>query len=95
MSWHAQEVNWGGKVSNRPISVLSSKTSFQAVAKGFENGSERVERIEDIKGAVKRCESQQGPFLIDLVVSESPMQPGLESLVTGNAEPSNPPYFST
>lgn len=95
MSWHAQEVAWGSNFPNRPMSVLSSKTSFQAVARGFENGSDRVDRIEGIKDAVKKSQSQQGPFLIDLVVSESPMQPGLESLITGNADPSNPPYFCT
>ncbi|EXJ75060.1 uncharacterized protein A1O5_01756 [Cladophialophora psammophila CBS 110553] len=95
MSWHAQEMNWGAKFANRPMSILSTRTSFQAVAQGFENGSDRITRIHDISGAVNKFRNQEGPYLLDVVVSESPTHPGLESLVKGNMDPSNPPYFCT
>ncbi|KAM5358165.1 hypothetical protein ACJZ2D_015528 [Fusarium nematophilum] len=93
MSWHAQEMNYADKIKNRPVSLLSAGTSYHAVARGFENAAARVTRIEDIGPTVKMLSASKGPALIDLVVSEAPVHPGLTSLVRGNSDPAFPPYF--
>ena len=94
MSKHAQDMNYGDKIQNRPASILSSGTSYELVAQGFENANARITRLEDIRKLVGELSAQKGPSLINLIVSEAPTHPGLESLVKGNSDPANPPYFA-
>ncbi|KAF9890236.1 hypothetical protein FE257_006148 [Aspergillus nanangensis] len=95
MSSNGQELVYGTKNPARPVSSLSPVAEYAVVGKGLGNASRKVERLEDIAGAVQELQTAPGPSCMDLIVSDKPIHP-VTTLMVGQTEDPNMvvvPYY--
>jgi acetolactate synthase-1/2/3 large subunit len=56
----------------QPFETHLSPVDFAAVARGMGAASVRVEREQDLEGALRQALEAEGPFLVDVVTMRAP-----------------------
>ncbi|RFU28418.1 hypothetical protein B7463_g7919, partial [Scytalidium lignicola] len=87
MSQHGQDLVYGEQTTARPVSSLSPRAAYHAVAEGFGVTAARVEGLKELEGTVKRLSEVQGPALLELIVSDKPIHPGTIDMVNATNDP--------
>ncbi|EEH45869.2 uncharacterized protein PADG_02019 [Paracoccidioides brasiliensis Pb18] len=87
MSSNGQELVYGEENSARPISSLSPLLEYDVVAKGMENASAKLEKIEDIEGVIRKMREVKGPRCINLIVDDKPIHPLTAAMVGKTNDP--------
>lgn len=82
MSVNGQDLIYEGKTDARPAVKLSKQCAYEVVAQGFGCRGAKVEKYEEIEGAVKEmCKEDGGRGLINLIVSVKPTSPATLGMV--------------
>ncbi|KGQ00798.1 hypothetical protein PAAG_12526 [Paracoccidioides lutzii Pb01] len=87
MSSNGQELVYGEENPARPISSLSPLLEYDVVAKGMENASAKLEKIEDIEGVIRKMWEVKGPRCIYLIVDDKPIHPLTAAMVGKTNDP--------
>ncbi|RDW59343.1 thiamine pyrophosphate-binding protein [Aspergillus mulundensis] len=80
MSSNGQELVYGDLNPARPVSSLSAVTGYAAVSGGLGNRGVRIEKVEEMEGAVQKVLEGQGPGCIELIVDSKPVHPVTEAM---------------
>jgi thiamine pyrophosphate-dependent acetolactate synthase large subunit-like protein len=88
MSKHGQDIIYTDATPARPVSSLSPSTAYHTIADGFGNASAKVEQLGKIGDTVRRLSAQDGPALINLIVSDSPAHEGVHAVIDPTDDPS-------
>lgn len=86
MSYNGQELVYG-TITNRPVSQLSPKCKFEIVAQGFDCEGVKVDKLEEVEGAVHKLCQHQGPGLLNLLVNDKPISVATRSMVNADVDP--------
>lgn len=87
MSQAGQDLIYGDKIPVRQASKLNPKAEYHTVAAGLQCASARVEKIDDIEGAVKKLLGSGGPGLLDMIVSNKPVHPDTRAMLNTDVGP--------
>ena len=86
MSIAGQDLIYTDSETVRPASRLSKDCKFEVVAQGFNCRGVKVERVEDVEGAVKKAIGEgtgmgMGPGVLNMVVSRYPVTSTTKGMV--------------
>lgn len=87
MSIHGQDIMYGEGTPVRPVSSLSPKVAYHAVAEGFGVPAARVDNLDAIEEAVKRLSKVKGPACLEIILSSNPTHPGTMAMVSPTDDP--------
>jgi thiamine pyrophosphate-dependent acetolactate synthase large subunit-like protein len=87
MSLSGQDLLYGLKIPNRPISSLYPSTDFETVAQGLGNYAAKITRLDDLSSTVEACQHQNGPSCINLIVDRKPTHPVVAMMVNPTDDP--------
>lgn len=81
MSQAGQELIYGEKTPTRQVSQLSPDAQYETVAAGLQCASARVDKVADISAAIKKLLSSDGPSLLNMIISDKPIQPNTKAML--------------
>lgn len=87
MSQSGQELIYGKETPTRQASKLNPAAEYETVAAGLQCASARVDKIEDITGAIQQLSKAGKPGLLNMIVSDTPIHSDTKAMVNNTKDP--------